>query len=328
MKARWFSLIPTLVLPVFATLASAHSAQQNATSLGAPAPVAQIYYSSFNGSEWADARDVPEAVSSTSPALAEYLFDLYMVWTGAGADTSLYYNYFDGASWTPVRRVPEAAAGSGPALAVYLGDLYAFWMGPGGASGVGRDTDTGRAIYYASLDGSIWTAAQRIPGIETGSAPALCEYLGDLYMFWTGGGKTGIYYATFDGAGWSAQRKVPGAASSGTPALAEYLGRMYVFWRGVDSNASIYYSYFDASGWTAVHRVPEAATGSGPQLAEFLGDLYLIWRGPGADPDIYESYFNGVEWTIPDATGFKTTTAPGVSLYPGALYMAWPQAPQ
>jgi hypothetical protein len=41
-------------------------------------------------------------------------------------------------------------------------------------------------LYYASFDGSKWSAQTQIPGVASGIGPALSEFNGKLYAMWKG----------------------------------------------------------------------------------------------------------------------------------------------
>jgi hypothetical protein len=69
----------------------------------------QLYYSSFDGSNWAPQAQI-SGESSIGPSLATFNGLLYAVWQGSGGDQQLWYSSFDGSSWAPQAQIPGAQA--------------------------------------------------------------------------------------------------------------------------------------------------------------------------------------------------------------------------
>ena len=84
-----------------------------------------LWYSSFDGSNWAPQAQIPGVASSVGPSLAAGPGGLlYAVWQGSDGDQRLWYSSFDGSNWAPQAQIPGAQAqipGSVPAPAWGLG---------------------------------------------------------------------------------------------------------------------------------------------------------------------------------------------------------------
>ena len=133
----------------------------------------------------------------------------------------------------------------GPSLASFNGKLYSAWKG--------ENSDQG--IYYASYDGTKWSAQTNIAGVGTSVGPALATFNSKLYAVWKGeNSDQGIYYASFDGTKWSAQTNIAGVGTSIGPALAEFNGKLYAMWKGENTDVSLWDAYFDGTKWSQSQR--------------------------------------------------------------------------
>jgi hypothetical protein len=133
-----------------------------------------IYYASFNGTGWSPQTVIPNVASSVGPSLAGFNGKLYAMWKGESGDEALYSASFNGATWSAQAVIPNVASSLGPAAAQYephgrmpirLGDpgsLYLMWKG----------ADANQQLWYASFDGSTWTAQANVPGNTGQDVPA------------------------------------------------------------------------------------------------------------------------------------------------------------
>ena len=135
----------------------------------------QLWYSSFNGSNWAPQAQIP-GESSAGPSLAWFVNAaagselLYAAWKGSDGDQRLYFSSFDGSNWAPQAQIPGASS-AGPSLATFHGLLYAVWQG----------SDGDQRLWYSSFDGSNWAPQAQIPGAQAqipSPAPAPAAGLG------------------------------------------------------------------------------------------------------------------------------------------------------
>ena len=98
-------------------------------------------------------------------------------------------------------------------LTTYMGGLQAAWKG----------SDTDELLWYASFDGSSWSAPAVIPGASSSVGPALDIYNGLEYAAWKGSdGDQLLWYSSAGASGWAPQQVIPGAGSDVGPSLAQY----------------------------------------------------------------------------------------------------------
>ncbi len=123
-----------------------------------------LYYASFNGAFWSPQALIPGTASSVGPSLAGFNGKLYAAWKGESGDQGLWYASYDFTKWSPQALIPGVASSMGPALAEYAvisrivlhptAKLYAMWKG----------ANTDQRLWYASFDGTTWSAQATIPG--------------------------------------------------------------------------------------------------------------------------------------------------------------------
>ena len=234
-------------------------------------------------------------------------------------------------------RLPQAQTNKAPAQAWAGGDYYIGWKGA-----------TNDKIYYTVWNptlgeyqfgcvGPCWAPQNYISGswgtALTTSAPALVEYAGDLYAFWTGETGNKIYYSAYDGA-WSPQHTVSGpwgnALTDKGPALTTFDGDLYVAWKG-DGTGGVYYSAFNGTTWSPQVGLA-AGTGHAPAVMgdSYTGSLVIAWAtgsgridylncAQGAHPG------SGVVCVLPLHTlpQALTDAAPALAYGSGTLLFAW-----
>jgi len=126
-----------------------------------------LWYASFDGTSWSPQVQFPGVgvASSVGPSLAVFVDKLYAAWKGDSSDQGIYYATFDGSEWstasTITAQIPGVGSSVGPALCEYNGKLYAMWKG------VGNDV----RLFFASFDGSKWSAQAKVPGNTGQDAP-------------------------------------------------------------------------------------------------------------------------------------------------------------
>jgi hypothetical protein len=142
---------------------------------------------------------------------------------------------------------PEIPNSVGPATAEFNGKLYAAWKG------LGSDD----RLWYASFDGTKWSAQAAISNATSSVGPSLAAFGNQLYAAWKGDGTDQrLWYATFDGINWSAQVQIPTAASSTGPTLSVFNNRLYAMWQGYGTDTKLHYASFDGTKWMAQAAVP------------------------------------------------------------------------
>jgi hypothetical protein len=93
---------------------------------------AAIYWSSFDGSNWAASQQRINGVgTSAGPALAVFNNRLYAAWKGELNDVAIYWSSFDGSNWASQQRINGVGTSAGPSLSYFTGDnrLYIAWKG-------------------------------------------------------------------------------------------------------------------------------------------------------------------------------------------------------
>jgi hypothetical protein len=106
--------------------------------------------------------------------------------------------------------VAGVGTSEGPSLATLGGVLYAVWKGE----------FMDERLWYASFNGTAWTAQKQIAGVGSSVGPGLALFGSALYAAWKGeAGDQSIWYSSFNGTTWTAQAKVPGVGTSPDLAL-------------------------------------------------------------------------------------------------------------
>jgi len=211
------------------------------------------------------------------------------------------------------------------ALTEFNGKLYAVWKGE----------ERDNRIWYASYNGTAWTAQQEVPGVWTSAGVAVAVYNNKLFLAWKGedsytqwtGGASGdqrIWYTTFDGTTWAPQQAVPGVGTSTGPRLAVLGGKLYMAWKGEEGDQRLWWNTFNGTSWSAQAQIPGTATSVGPALAVYNNVLYASWKGVYGDPGIYYSSFNGTSWAAQkNVSGVGTSEGPSLAQFGSALYAVW-----
>jgi hypothetical protein len=131
-------------------------------------------------------------------------------------------------------------------MSEFNGKLYAAWKDANDAG-----------LWYASFDGSKWSAEARIPNVASSSGPSLAVFGNKLYAAWKGrGADQRLWYVSFDGLKWSPQAQIPGATSGSAPALSVFNGKLYVVWKSSGADIGISCASFDGSTWSNVPNLP------------------------------------------------------------------------
>lgn len=280
-----------------------------------------IYWSHFDGAQWAPQRQVSGVGTSFGPALSVHSSDaLLMVWKGAGSDESIYFSRFDGANWLPQRRFhgvgTSIATSSGPALSpdeVGTGAGYMAWKGAGG------DNSIYVAAWAGARDSGAELEPRKMDGL-TSTSPALGFSSSVPYLAWKGAGADQGIYWTRQFTDWEPQHRIEGVGTSSGPSLS-YAGfgtqtETHMAWKGMDGDQGIYSSHFDGARWAPQQRVG-GATSSGPALAKEIRQpspyrgMFMAWKGVEGDPRIFWSHFdsNSTRWAPEQQVGGVATSS-------------------
>jgi hypothetical protein len=268
-----------------------------------------MWWSTFDGANWAPQQQIPGVASSAGPSLAVFNGLVYAIWKGEADDQSIWYTTFDGANWAPQQQTGGMWSTHGPSLAVYNGLLYAAWKG----------MFFDQRIWYSTFDGANWAPQQVAPGVATSVGPSLAAYNGLLYMAWKGEETDqGLWFTSFDGNVWAPQQNIAGVASTQGPTLAVYNNLLYAAWKGWFGDQSLWWSSFDGNAWAPQQQIPNVASSVGPALATSGNLLYATWKGWFGDQSIWFSSFDGnvwapqqeiAAWTSPDLLRVKRLQA-------------------
>lgn len=125
-----------------------------------------LYWATFDGSEWTNQRQIGGTATSNGPALAVFRNQLYLVWNGHATDSSIWFTVFDGElrDWRPQQQVPNVATNESPAVTVFQDRLYMAWSGLGVWN-----------IFWSFFDQVNW-APQQMTDALTASGPALAAF--------------------------------------------------------------------------------------------------------------------------------------------------------
>lgn len=239
-----------------------------------------IYWTYFDGNQWAPEQIIPGSAVTESCALAAYQNKLYLAHKGAGTNSNLYWNSFDGNSWSGEQIIPNGAASSeSPALAEFNGKLYVAHKGQG----------TNPNIYYASFDGNGWSWESMLPNANMTGTPALAVYDQQLFLIHQGSNGNGeLWYSrTYNAENWAPDTQVPNVVMYGSPAATVFNGKLYVAHQGSPRTQSVEYLWyvtFDGTNWSSDANMGAAGLmmrESSPALSMYNGQLF--WAITGRD---------------------------------------------
>jgi kumamolisin len=165
----------------------------------------RIWWSSFDGNQWAPQQSVAGVATSCGVSLAVFNGKLFMAWKGMNADEGIWFSSFNGSAWAPQQNVAGIATSTGPSLTVFDGKLYMAWKG----------MISDQRIWWSSFDGAHWVAQSMISGVGTSVGPALTVFAGKLFMTWKGiTGDDRVFYTSFNGSAWAPQQQIVGIGTN------------------------------------------------------------------------------------------------------------------
>jgi hypothetical protein len=215
----------------------------------------RLFYSRLERDGWNSPHTIP-GNSDFGPSLVTLNGKMYAAWKGE-ADLRLFYAEFDG-TWLPQVQMTHNGSDAGfascigPSLGVFNGTLYATWRG----------AIADQFIYYASFDGSRWSAPNRLPGAEQSSTgPSIAQFGSNLYVITKGSGADErLFLGWFDAEmTWHVASgpitEITCNSSIGA-ALSTFGNNLFAIWKGPDSDQQIYCGSFDGSNWSAQPNIP------------------------------------------------------------------------
>jgi hypothetical protein len=285
----------------------------------------KIYFSSFNGTEWAKQQVVGgsgwTAETDAAPALAydiNFTNEIWLAWKGASTN-EIYFSSFNGTEWATQQVLGgtgwTAETSTAPAFggtSTGVEDMLLAWKGKSPNQKIWY-TYGGRSGWAVqqTLGGSGWVAMTSIaPGVLAPVAPAVVWKGASTNDVWISFGNNGTNPVT-----WFTQQRVlcnnPSwiAETNASPAAAwlieEGPSTNAVFWKG-QSGSSIWYSYQDGTGcgWAQQATVQGSGWSAKTNVAPAIGNdpgnaAILAWT----DAD------DNTIWVL------DPTTLPGLSSY-------------
>jgi hypothetical protein len=230
------------------------------------------------------------------------------------------------------QQVPQALTSAGPALATFDNLLYLAWAG---AAPVGT-----RRTWFATFDGTSWSAQSRVADSFTIFAPALAVANKQLYLATTPPDTNGeIDLFVLDGATFMSNGTLCGgqtcAQTTAAPALIGNGADLYAAW--TTPNDEIQYAERVNGVWSiATNPIPNAhpLPGTGPTLAILDHRLYLAWSpatGGAVSVTSASLPLSANPWSEAVEIQAPTETAPALGVFSSvvndalvpALYVSW-----
>jgi hypothetical protein len=219
----------------------------------------------------------------------------------------------------PATECPGIEIGSAPAMATFkppmetiYTNLYIAFQANDPSHNLFL-TSSGNGVYFSA-------PAARIPGIQTGSAPAMAAVNGRLYIAFQANDPSHSLVVTSspDSFDWTTPgpRIIPGIQIGSAPAMAAFNNRLYIAFQANDrSNALFVTSSADGLNFTTPVVVdPGIRMGSSPAMTVFNNRLYISFQ---VDDPPSSLLFHALGVTSsPDGINFNTPAIanPGIRL--------------
>jgi hypothetical protein len=256
----------------------------------------------------ADARQVPQALSSQGPAFAGFNNLLFLAWAGLSGETSHHVGFetYDG-SWSPQTILPGVMTTTAPALGATAQAIYLAITPP----------NSGGEIEFYVFNGTTFEPQGPLCNqscAATLAAPALAGDGTTLYAAWTTANGA-IMYAQFINEVWLiASQPIPNALAnpSTAPSLAVLGNQLFVAWTPpAGGSVSVTSATLPLSGnpFDGQAIAVSAQTNLAPSLGviDTFGDsavqaqLYLSWTTPGSGIDFAHWKPNLGDWVPADS---------------------------
>ncbi|MEH7277152.1 hypothetical protein, partial [Neobacillus vireti] len=215
-----------------------------------------LYWSRDPGDGWDPHQIIPDAGSSTRPALANVAGTIYMACKGVDGDNGIYWSKFnwsnsDGTGWwDPFTLIPGIGTSDSPAIVGVDKKLFMFWKG----------IDDDHNAYWSVFDfknDPIWRPQRRI------------EY----FSYVTEGG-------------------VPLAIGTTGGLTATQRGNnILIACKGIEGDSQIYVLLFDITKYefSGPIIVPNVGTSVGPSVVQANTQTLMAWKGTEDDHTIWWS---------------------------------------
>jgi hypothetical protein len=208
---------------------------------------AQLCYTTFNGSTWMQTTPFPSVSSYGAASLCVFDDMLYIFYSANDESVEISRVVVNSAAGTidDLGPLPGGFASfSRTASCVFGKKLYLFWL-----------NDLSGAISFASSsDGTAWLGGDFINTVDASpSAPAACEFNGQLLLAFAGAGGNLRWTSSANGLQWPVSRPLTAAvnqdASSEAPAALVFGKSPYVLW---SRQPQIYYARGETAGGSAI----------------------------------------------------------------------------
>ncbi len=236
-----------------------------------------FYYATYNGSSWsASGSSIPQGASPggvygevyDNPAYDPSSNQIILVWQDP--DFNLYYATYNGSSWS-ASGSNQIPIGSSAGVGINNFSDLIFDSFSNQMVLIWKDISDFLALYYASFDGTSWSApiGNQIPlGASSGAInyenPFFVPLTNELLSIWNDSTNFYLYYASYDGSNWTAptDNQIPPGAAAGVDSLysAIYDSNSSQGVQVWSSGANLYYAVYGDS--SSLPTAPASFSGS------------------------------------------------------------------
>ena len=162
----------------------------------------QLWYSVFDGANWATDTLIPNLGMSGSPSAALWKGGITVFHQGSNNDGQLWYTFSsDGKNWGTTHtdaQVQGRIISGSPSVVAYNGVLYIFYQGGNQYTG---------QLWYTTYDGTNW-GQNVIPNLGMSGSPSAALWKGGITVFHQGSNNDGQLWYTFssNGKNWGTTR--------------------------------------------------------------------------------------------------------------------------
>jgi len=170
----------------------------------------QLWYSVFNGTNWAPDAQIQPLGMSASPSAVAWAGGITVFHQGYGHGGKLWYTFSpDGMHWGGDTLVQNLGMSGSPSAVVYNGKLYVFHQG----------IDNNGRLWYSAFDGTSWSTDQQIQRLGMSASPSAVLWAGGITVFHQGYGNNGQLWYTYspNGTHWGGDTLVQNVSMTDSP---------------------------------------------------------------------------------------------------------------
>ncbi|MEV0966611.1 M57 family metalloprotease, partial [Streptomyces sp. NPDC049910] len=206
-----------------------------------------LYVAHNEGMGWPSSpTKIPDAGSSSSPAVAALGSAPYVAWKGVVGDSGIYWTRRTEMGWQPQQRIQDVGTSHSPALVVFRDKLHMFWKG----------IEEDERMYFSKFDknASSWEPQQEVLytlvnadgpttfHVGTSRGPSATVDGNRIMVAWKGMGlDPGIYFSMYDGTTFTGQIYFNAATNQG-PGICSFDGIVHMVFRGAGEVDSMWWS--------------------------------------------------------------------------------------